>query len=539
MYKTVILQKTILARIGGVMRKFYLLLTLMLISTVLLGCSLIEDVKEIEVINLSNGDKTVIEGESEIAKSIVSAVKSKEKTNEDLSQMIAYELVLKKSSQQEYYKLSLDLENNKAYVSQKDMNFLVDTNIAKNLFLDENFYYAYIESTMYHSFLDYNEKKLYADVAYNWTYKNSEGHFINKEGTIKGNVGRDDIVIGEEDVIDIAYEKSPDSQVVKVYSENNLLVTGTSIQEVLDKIVADGIYNIECEAQWLLKDNSLYYGRQILKFDVVIDKPAKINIITKENFPGNILLVSVENISGDDKLNLKTNAVKITTDMYSYKGKSIFVCPIDLNVQPGDYELNVVVNEGSSGEYTLQSTVSIKEKAFKTQYLTVTEEMNESNNDNTAIYEFAQLVKPARTESLNEKLWEGTFLMPVEGRLTTDFAEIRFVNNEQSSSRHSGLDIAAPLGTNIQAPNNGVVTFSMEGLLSPGSTVVIDHGMGLFTSYYHLNTIDVKKGQKVKKGEIIGTVGTTGFSTGPHLHYAVSIYNSYVNPYQTLSGIID
>jgi len=79
----------------------------------------------------------------------------------------------------------------------------------------------------------------------------------------------------------------------------------------------------------------------------------------------------------------------------------------------------------------------------------------------------------------------------------------------------------------------------MEGLLSPGNTVVIDHGMGLFTSYYHLNTISVEKGQKVSKGDIIGTVGTTGFSTGPHLHYAVSIYNTYVNPYQPLSGIID
>lgn len=539
MYKTIILQKTIWDRIGGVMKKFCLLISIMLICIAISSCSLIDDVKEIEVINLSNGEKTVVEGESESGKYIISAVKSKEKTSVDLSQMIAYELILNKSSQQEYYKLSFDLENNKAYVSQQDTNFLVDTNTAKSLFLDENFYYAYIESTMYSSFLDYNEKKLYADVTYNWTYKDIEGHFINKEGTITGNVGSDDIVIGEEDAIDIAYEKSPDSQVVRVFSDNNLIATGTNIQEVLSKITTDGTYNVESEAQWLLKDNSNYYGRQILKFNVAIDKPAKISIITKENFPGNILLVSVENINGDEKLILKTDAVKIVTDMYSYKGKSIFVSPIDLNTKPGDYELYVVVNEGSSDEYTLSSSVSIKEKAFKTQYLTVTEEMNETNNDNTAIYEFAQLVKPARTESLKEKLWEGTFLMPVEGRLTTDFAEIRFVNNEQSSSRHSGLDIAATLGTEIQAPNNGVVAFAMEGLLSPGNTVVIDHGMGLFTSYYHLNSINVKKGQKVKKGEIIGTVGTTGFSTGPHLHYAVSIYNSYVNPYQTLSGIID
>lgn len=522
------------------MRKLCLFMTLMSICIVLWGCKFMEDVQEIEVINLANGEKTVVAGDSESAKSIIKAAKSKGITQEDLSQMVQYELVLNKSSKQEYYTLSFDLENNKAYVSQNENNesFLVDEDTTKSLFSDENFYYVYIQSKMYDSFLDYNENKLYVDVTYNWTYKDIKGNFINKEGNLKGSARNEDIVLSDNDAIDIAYEKSPDSQVVRVYSDNNLLVTGTNIQEVLNKITVDGTYDVESEAQWLLKENTTSYGKQILKFDVLIDRPAKINIITKENFPGNILLVSVENI-GDEKLNLKTDAVKIATDMHSYKGKSIFVCPIDLNTEPGEYELNVTLNEGSADEYILSSNITIKEKSFKTQYLTVTDEMNETNNDNTAIYEFAQLVKPARTQSSKEKLWEGTFLMPVEGNLTTDFAEIRFVNNQQSSSRHSGLDLAAPLGTQIQAPNNGVVTFAMEGLLSPGNTVVIDHGMGLFTSYYHLNTIDVKKGQKVKKGEIIGTVGTTGFSTGPHLHYAVSIYNSYVNPYQTLSGIID
>ena len=213
--------------------------------------------------------------------------------------------------------------------------------------------------------------------------------------------------------------------------------------------------------------------------------------------------------------------------------------PIDLYAQPGDYLLSALVNQGKDNEYTLEKTLTVANKSFKTQYLTVSEEMNENNNDNRAIYEFVQLVKPARTESAKEKLWEGTFIMPLEGRLTTDFAEIRYVNNEPSSSRHSGLDLAAPTGTPVVAPNNGIVTFAMEGLLSPGNTVVIDHGMGLFTSYYHLDSINVEKGAEVKKGSAIGSVGSTGFSTGPHLHYAVSIYNTYVNPYQTLSGIID
>jgi murein DD-endopeptidase MepM/ murein hydrolase activator NlpD len=129
--------------------------------------------------------------------------------------------------------------------------------------------------------------------------------------------------------------------------------------------------------------------------------------------------------------------------------------------------------------------------------------------------------------------------MPVAGRLTTDFAEIRYVNNELSSSRHSGIDLAAPSGTKIQAPNNGKVTLAASGLLSTGNTIVIDHGLGLFTSYYHLKTMNVKVGEFVKKSDIIGTVGSTGFSTGAHLHYGVSIYNTLVNPYQPLGEVLD
>lgn len=525
------------------MKKVYLILLLSVLSSLFASsCALtetiFEPVSEIELINLQNGEKTVIPGDSEHADILLKAIKTRNKTEENISDLTAYELILKKNSQLDYYKISFDLNNKKAYVSQKDNNYIVDANSAKALFLNENFFYIYIDSTLYKTYLDYNEDKLNPDVKYDWTYKDIEGHYTKREGVIKGSVNQETIKMKENDVLDVVYEKVPDSQVVKAYSQGNLVSTGTNMQDVLKNLTSDGQYTVESQAQWRLKDNSQFYGYQTLMFTVNVDMPPKVAIVTKENYPGNILLVSVENLNGDETLSLQTDVVKTETEEYKYKGKSVFICPIDLYAQPGDYDINVVVNKGTNREYTITNTFAVKSKSFKTQYLTVSEEMNDTNNDNAAIYEFVQLVKPARTESVPEKLWEGTFIMPVEGELTTDFAEIRYVNNEPSD-RHSGLDLAAPLGTEVKAPNNGVVTFAMEGLLSPGNTVVIDHGMGLFTSYYHLETIAVTKGQKVSKGEVIGTVGTTGFSTGPHLHYAVSIYNTYVNPYQTLSGIID
>ncbi|MBK5247319.1 MAG: M23 family metallopeptidase, partial [Peptostreptococcaceae bacterium] len=217
----------------------------------------------------------------------------------------------------------------------------------------------------------------------------------------------------------------------------------------------------------------------------------------------------------------------------------VSILPIDLYATLGDHDISVTFNEGKANEYKITRTFSIYSKTFKTQYLVVSAELNQSNNNEKANLEYINIVKPARTISDNRKLWEGDFIMPVEGRLTTDFAEIRYNNNVLSSSRHSGLDLAAPSGTPVQVPNNGKVTLAASGLLSTGNTIVIDHGMGLFTSYYHLSAMNVKAGDTVNKGDIIGAVGTTGFSTGPHLHYAVSIYNTNVNPYQPLAGMIE
>ncbi|NLJ57253.1 MAG: M23 family metallopeptidase [Tissierellia bacterium] len=512
---------------------------IILTSLFLTGCSIaMGDVVEIEVVNLITGEKTVIAKDSEDASIILSGLNRKSKTNDSFSHLLNYEIILKKDKGMRNYKLAFDLDNQSVYFIENNGEYKIKDNSAKKMLLSNVFSYIYVDETIYDGHVVLDGKKYSPQIEYNWNVKNIDGYFINSTGILRGNYEKKNKFHISNNSIDLEFEKIPDNQTIAVYSGENLVSSGRNIREVLDRLQSDGEYIVECESRWLLKDND-FYGSQQLKFSLEIDRPATINVVTKENFPGNILLVSVENLNEDETIVLNTEVVKTENAIYSYGDKHYFIYPIDLYAQPGDYQLTAVVNEGREDEYILEETLTISNKTFKTQYLTVSEEMNETNNDNKAIYEFAQLVKPARTRSIKEKLWEGTFIMPVEGRITTDFAEIRYVNDEPSSSRHSGLDLAAPIGTPIKAPNKGLVVFSMEGLLSPGNTVVIDHGMGLFTSYYHLDTINVEKGQEVKKGDIIATVGTTGFSTGPHLHYAVSIYNSYVNPYQVLSGVID
>lgn len=298
----------------------------------------------------------------------------------------------------------------------------------------------------------------------------------------------------------------------------------------------------QSETQTVTIDGQSFYGNDGKTPSVAVcrkNHPGDFTITTADHYPGNILSLKIEKFNEDATISIDTDAVTAKAEVLTYGDHYVAVLPIDLYASIGDHDLSVTFNQGKDDEYKITRTFGIKSKTFKTQYLAVSESLNQSNRNDEANLEFVNIVKPARTISEPEKLWEGEFVMPVEGRLTTEFAQIRYVNNELSSSRHSGIDLAAPSGTPVQAPNDGIVTLAAPGLLSTGNTIVIDHGMGLFTSYYHLNTMNVIVGDSVNKGDIIGTVGTTGFSTGPHLHYAISIYNTYVNPYQPLAGIID
>ena len=122
-----------------------------------------------------------------------------------------------------------------------------------------------------------------------------------------------------------------------------------------------------------------------------------------------------------------------------------------------------------------------------------------------------------------------TFIWPVKGRISGQFGNRR-VYNGQPGAAHSGADIAAPTGTPIRAPADGVISFANKDLYLTGGTVVLDHGFGVSTNYLHMSRIDVKPGDRVRQGQVIGAVGATGRATGPHLHWGMSWFETRVDP---------
>src|SRR5206468_8628619 len=102
-----------------------------------------------------------------------------------------------------------------------------------------------------------------------------------------------------------------------------------------------------------------------------------------------------------------------------------------------------------------------------------------------------------------------------------------------SRNPHNGEDIGAPLGTDVAAMNDGVVRITVDHFFS-GKGVIVDHGLGFYSMYFHLSEILVKDGDLIKAGQIIGKVGATGRATGPHLHWGVKLNGARVNPYTLL-----
>jgi murein DD-endopeptidase MepM/ murein hydrolase activator NlpD len=128
-----------------------------------------------------------------------------------------------------------------------------------------------------------------------------------------------------------------------------------------------------------------------------------------------------------------------------------------------------------------------------------------------------------------------TFIWPVEGRISGRFGNQRIYNGIPKAP-HSGMDIAVPQGTPIKAPAGGLVTFAAPDLYLPGGTVLIDHGHGVSSNFLHMSRIDVKVGDRVEQGQIIGAVGKTGRATGPHLHWGLNWFDVRLDPL-LLTGI--
>jgi murein DD-endopeptidase MepM/ murein hydrolase activator NlpD len=238
--------------------------------------------------------------------------------------------------------------------------------------------------------------------------------------------------------------------------------------------------------------------------------------------PGGIFILPLESTA--------TQAPVVTLDgqrtmVLRSNGRWVAVVGLPLSEKPG--HLTVLVRDSAAAEKTVG--FDIVDKHYVTQSLKVAPgKVDLSKEDEERVNREIPHIKATVATFSDTPPATLRLRQPIPGVRSSSYGMRRVFNNEPRSP-HTGMDIAAPTGTPVKAPAAGRVIDTGDYFFN-GNTVFIDHGAGMITMYCHLSEIDVKAGQSVATGEVIGKVGATGRVTGPHLHFGVALNATFVDP---------
>ncbi len=238
--------------------------------------------------------------------------------------------------------------------------------------------------------------------------------------------------------------------------------------------------------------------------------------------PGGIAILPVANISqAEPRVFSGNDRVAVVQGKTNW----LAIVGISLDAKPGSHYITIRKSSGKMQKKYFR----VHKHKYRTQYLTIRNK-NKVNPNKKSMQRILREMKLKKRliktySSVQPQL---NFIKPVSGRDSGRFGARR-VFNKQKRKPHSGMDIAAPAGRNIRASSAGKVLYA-GNLFFTGKVVYLDHGEGLISLYAHMSKINVKKGQTVNKGQIIGKVGKTGRVTGPHLHWSVYLNGHAVDP---------
>lgn len=259
-----------------------------------------------------------------------------------------------------------------------------------------------------------------------------------------------------------------------------------------------------------------------LVFAAPASKP-KVLLSPKKAGPGDVLLVTIRNVEGPVEGTFAGKKIYFNSAKESYKA----IVGIDLFTEPGEYDLEV-----TAGGKTLKRSVIVSKKKYPIQRLTLPKDMVELSPENEARVEREQKKLAALWPNQTDRGWAGDFINPREGEIVTKFGVKRFINSIPKNP-HTGVDVDADEGAEVLAPNSGAVAL-VDDLFYSGNSIVLDHGQGIYSMFFHLSKVLVASGQSVKKGDVIGLVGSTGRSTGAHLHWGVRVQGARVDPLELI-----
>ena len=258
---------------------------------------------------------------------------------------------------------------------------------------------------------------------------------------------------------------------------------------------------------------------------VFAEKIPAIEIFPDKILQGDACYIKIYNIpkASDASVIFHNNNISLH---YDNSSKSyIGFIGISQNTEPGERNVQILFNSKTK----INKKINIQNKDFQIQHLTLPKtKVDLSDKDLKRHNKERKIVTGLFKNSKELKLYNSKFIKPIDNKISTPFGVKRFMNKKPKNS-HSGIDLKAKMNEQIKSINKGVVVFTGNHFFS-GNSIYIDHGLGIVSMYFHLSEIKVKTGDEVEIGDVIGLVGSTGRSTGPHLHWGVRVNNIRVNP---------
>ena len=264
------------------------------------------------------------------------------------------------------------------------------------------------------------------------------------------------------------------------------------------------------------------------------DAPLTLRLTPEQVKQGGVTVIRIQGTLPVEPLHLRVGSREIPLGSPNAGWPRMAWIGIDLEQPPGP--LDVVVDGVTSGGRRLHARASIRvlDAGYPVHRLTVPRSFTE--------LDAATLERATREKAILDRLWEtvtttrfwrGPFRLPLDnGVRGTGFGLKRIINGEPRAP-HTGIDLSAPAGSTVLAANAGLVVLAEEHFFA-GKSLVLDHGEGLYTMYFHLQDAVVPPGQQVSEGDRIGHVGSTGRATGPHLHWGARLNGARIDPEELL-----
>ena len=346
-----------------------------------------------------------------------------------------------------------------------------------------------------------------------------------------GSNSTEDFGILSESTLPIVFPEEYNSSVV-LSKDGEQLWAGSDAEWNEYTTYSNGVYQVDvtCDSPFSMKSKP--YGTFYFSISFTLDFEPVLETSNTTVSQGDVLAIRLSHLQEGVVPTIEST---IPTSQFIPYAPGQMVAFVPTWFRTSDLEEYIITIQ--AGNYHWEIPMTVLWVDFPKQNMTI----DTSNPDiqdamsSEANAEYNNTIPPLYAVADMDKYWQGVFLQPVVDRISTEYGTRRYTNGALTSSFHNGMDIAADEGVEIKAAASGRVLFA-GFLRATGNTVVIEHGGGIQTVYFHMLSISTAEGAMVERADSIGTVGSTGYSTGPHLHLEVRIAGVAINPGPVVGG---